>query len=507
MHGRETGPWWNPAFHRRLAVVLIILFCGGNLALTFILRPWQALAESSWLCGFESARIARNLLIGKGYGSPFVLFPEDGMPAPPPELLQAFTGAAASVYDSREFDALRGGHTPEIRRHSRAEDVPPTAWKTPPTVYWWLLCFRLGGLYTPTAWFVHIVLRILFTGLALWLFWSATRRACSTTSAALGLLLLVAYPPLWHATVADTHGTPLFLLLLMLSWYATVRLLPPESSRTWALVSAGAGAAAVMTLPPALPFYLFFWFHTAQRLRTPSGRPSPAPSSPASSTLPPAAYLGIVLAGCLLLWSPWIIRNIRVLDAPVIFSSNLAMELHYGNNAVAVHDQYVGHMLHHPLFNPALRSELLARGETAYARDSWTRFVSFIRQDFRSFMRLTAERVLFFWTWHRHKANRWRPLLGIAFLFYLCLTVICFVLIRRPAMAPPCSALVTGYSGFVVLFPVVYYITHFFDYRYRRPLEFVLVALSGLLLGHLLDNRPANMPSPRVDDPPPDLPA
>jgi hypothetical protein len=367
-----------------------------------------------------------------------------------------------------------------------ADPVPPSAWKTPPSVYLWWACFRLGGIYTVTAWVIYLMLQILFVGAALYLFWAAIRGACSSMSAGIALILLVIYPPLWRDTLFDTHGIGLFLVLLALSWYATVRLLEAGGSAAWAWLGAGAGAAAVLTLPAAFPYYIAAWLLTAWSLRSPSRRVmndvKPAPGS----GLRPLPWLGVVAACCLAVWMPWMIRNVAVLGEPVLFTSNLAMELRFGNSTATARHQYLGHIAHHPIFNEMERQRLLDLGEIEYAHRCWEEFGAFVRERPRAFVRMVADRTLFFWTWHRYKVNPGRPLLGMLLLFFLFLAAICHILLRHAPRAPGCGWLERSALAFLALFPVIYYLTHFFDYRYRLPAEIVVVILAGMLLGRLL---------------------
>jgi hypothetical protein len=466
---------------------LIFLFCLGNLALGLWLRPWHELEQVTFTCGFESGRIARNLLLGKGYGSPFVLLPEDKQPKPPLFLAAPLHPSSGDTDSSPKDNSGLLPPSAPPRYLTASDPVPPSAWKTPPTVYLWWICFRLGGLYTVTAWVIYIILQILFVGAAIILFWAAIRRACSPVAAGVAVVLLVAYPPLWRDTIFDTHGIGLFLLLLAISWYAVIRMLD-SGSLGWAWLSAGAGAAAVLTLPAAFLFYLFLWPYTAWTLRARSRQKRVGAATPAASRLHPAAWLGVVAACCLALWAPWMIRNAAVLGEPVLFSSNLAMELRFGNSEATARHQYLGHIAHHPIFNELERRQLLTMGEMEYAHLSWREFRAFLQERPRTFLRLVAERVLFFWTWHRHKSNPLRPLLAMVLLFFLFLALICYILVRRTARAPGCMWLERAALGFLALFPLIYYLTHFFDYRYRLPVEFILVGLAGMLFGRLLDH-------------------
>lgn len=450
------------AQRRGFVLLLLGIFAAAGLGMIGLLRPWQELKRSTWPCGFEAGRIARNLMGGRGYGSPFALQPGEGFWIEP-----GGPGAGART----DLEPTTG-------------PVPPTAWVTPPSVFMWVLVFRLFGVYTPAAWAAYLGLQVLLMAWGLYLLWRTLALAAGGRAAAAGLLLLLAYPMNWSMPVTDTHSSTLFVFLLAASFYGLARWLG-EGGWPWLGLHALAAALAVLSEPVAVLFLAAFegWLAVrGVRGAAPPGQdlPGAGPASAPGRRRPrPTVVLLAAGLACLLAWGPWLARNWGVLGAPVLFKSNLGVELWLGNNPEALDGVLHAQDEHAVYTNEAERRALLEMGEPAYARLCFRRFADFVSTRPVDFLILTGRRALNFWTLLPGKRNPARPLLTA--LFLVCLILYASMRFREwrrrrgGAPRPDRLWLESAAVCFLLWYPAAFYATHFLLYRYRFPLEVMLL--------------------------------
>ncbi len=496
--GKSTAsPWYNASSRRlgrvvirklwakyeswakRRGFVLLLLgiFVAAGWGLIGLLRPWRELPRSTWPCGFEAGRIARNLIDSRGYGSPFALRPGEGFWIEP-----GSSGPGA-----------RPDPAPDIG------PVPPTAWITPPNVSMWVLVFGLFGVYTPAAWAAYLGLQVLLMAGALYLLWRVLALSAGGRAAAVGLLLLLAYPLVWSIPLTDTHSSTLFVFLLASSLYALARWLG-GGRWLWLALHALAAALAVLSEASAVLFLAAFegWLAVrGVRLGEPPGGKVPGcpPVSPGGWRLSRSAtvLLTAVLA-CLLAWGPWLVRNWRILGAPVLLKSNLGVELWLGNNPDALAGFLHSQVEHAVYSNESERRLLLEMGEPAYARICFRRFADFVSARPGDFIVLTSRRVLHFWTLLPGKTNPARPALTV--LFLACLALYAGLrwrerLRRHGGLAGPDRPwLESAAVCFLLWYPAAYYVTHFLLYRYRFPLEIMLLVALACALARAFPPEP-----------------
>ncbi|MEM8709702.1 MAG: hypothetical protein AAGG01_02020 [Planctomycetota bacterium] len=186
-----------------------------------------------------------------------------------------------------------------------------------------------------------------------------------------------------------------------------------------------------------------------------------------------ALAFGAFVAVAALVSAPWTVRNAAVLGSPNV-RTNLGVELFVGNNDGAT-GPFNGHL--HPAYNADEFAEYVERGEVAYSAYCKDRAVAWAKAHPERFLRLTLERAQRFWIgpdprakiylgmgseherdwqgWVKYAAHALAGALGILGVLFW----------RSP---------ITGSSwiprGTLLLFPLVYYLTHVFE-RYRFPIE------------------------------------
>jgi hypothetical protein len=449
-----------PAALLRLApAILLAGFAIGGAALTFLIRPWDSLAWSTWPSGYEAARIARNLSGGIGYASPFLALPGDNFLSDPPD--SDNPGLAAPA--------------PQEAKPGAA----PTAWVTPPYVLLWLLAFGMFGVYTAAAVTAFQVGQVGLMTAALAIAWRLVARVRGERTGFLALLLLVLYPSSWYFAVGDTHGTALFLVWLMASLFSLERIVAGTgdaaraagASRgpgTWMAIHGVTVALAILTEPSSLFFFL--WLEGWVGFRLLRGR---------GDAWPGGRLLAVTAAALVLVIGPWFLRNTLALEAPVPLKSNLPMELFYGNNEDSAWDLHQGHVKNFPAWNEDERLRLLAVGEPEYGRQCLTRAAMFLHEHPVSVARLTLQRVTYFWSYNPFRTTTWRPLLTLLFHLPIGVLGVCLLLDRRRDWFDAACL------GFLALAPILYYVTHLMIYRYRFPLEAVLLMACAGAWGRL----------------------
>jgi len=518
-------------YSRKHVFALLVLFFTANILLIVVTQPWSALKKSTWPCGFEMGRIARNLCLGKGYGSPFVLFPGDAPLGLSSALIlkkdrfQQKSNAKEEVSDDQ---TMTGGNVPagaaeshfnegrsvlETKFSSLDDPVPPTAWSPLPVVLIWYSCFTLFGIYSPWAWGAFLVVQTILMTTSIYLFWRTLFLALSPVAASLGLFFLLTYPIIWHHCGFDTHGAAVFIFFFSVTLYSLSRFFSDGRFR-WASLAALSSATAALTIPASLLVFVVFWFiivwklrkfrecagdsdHSSESQTEDDGNQKIYHPGSLSSTgnrrvmgvhagFHPLVFILILMVAYILVWSPCIIRNSATFGLIIPFGTNLPMEFWFGNNPDSHSDPYAALIRHNPAFSEAERQKLLEMGELQYGELCWNRFVEFAGNHPREYGRRVLERILFFWTLHQYKTNPWRPFLTILFLFYLGLFVVSLIVGRRRTGYPALHWLEKMGVVFLIFYPLVYYLTHFFDYRYRFPLEVVLLLLTAATLARLL---------------------
>jgi 4-amino-4-deoxy-L-arabinose transferase-like glycosyltransferase len=168
----------------------------------------------------------------------------------------------------------------------------------------------------------------------------------------------------------------------------------------------------------------------------------------------------------LLVVTPWIVRNRVALGHWFFVRDNFGLELYWGNHEGATGRESAG-------INPGrdegeLR-QYIQLGEWNYFAQKRAMAVQFMKRDPKRVAELTLLRFWQYWTSHAYRFN------GLAQTFFAAFVDVCAFIGLALAMREK-NPFVFPLGAVVVVFPVVYYLTHV-NAAYRAPIEPVLVVL------------------------------
>jgi len=318
----------------------------------------------------------------------------------------------------------------------------PTAHEPP--VYTFLLAgiFKLAGAYSYASLWIGVGLNAIasaFTGI---LILRIGRRVVGTPAAILAAWMWSCW--LYEAVVSIRlweSGIAALLLMLALGWLPDLAESTELSQWLWFGALAGISALTNTTLLSLFPFF-WLWLCISHRR---CGR---------------SCYrllAGSVLV-CLLVLLPWTIRNFVTFHRLMPLRDNFGLELWIGNHEGVNQSQQFPREF--PLIDP---SEYNRMGEIAFMESKRALALAFIGRNPGLFSQLCAHRAWKFWTTPEYSA--WPLLSALAWLGGA------LALWRKRLAAVP-------YVTVLLIFPLVYYITHTFP-TYRHPIEPVILLLAA----------------------------
>jgi 4-amino-4-deoxy-L-arabinose transferase-like glycosyltransferase len=190
----------------------------------------------------------------------------------------------------------------------------------------------------------------------------------------------------------------------------------------------------------------------------------------------------IAILACILVFSPWPIRNLYSMHAFIPLRPNMGYELWQGNRPGA--NGFFSVALH-PNVNKSEFEHYASLGELGYMREKSALARVAIQADTRRFIRLTCKRTLSFWT---GISNRPTSFLVVGYiLFTTLLGMVGFVLLLKHNYP---MALLLGLP--LLLFPLPYYVTHP-DARFRLVIDPIAAVLTSYALVEL-NNRLSRVP-------------
>jgi hypothetical protein len=341
-------------------------------------------------------------------------------------------------------------------------DTGPTAWLTP--VYPALVAgiFRVFGVFTLHAFCAAAAANIVFSVATCVPIYFAGKRIAGIGAASLAAWLWALFPNAIVIPFQWIWDTSLTALLAATILWATLALAKSRRMRDWCAYGLIWGVALLTnpSLGGVLPFLLGWAVYRGR-------------SEVRGRFARPAAALAVAILCCV----PWTVRNYAKFHRFIPLRSNFAFELWLGNNEVF--DD------HSPNINARITRYGEARrygqlGETAFMQEKWNLATEFIRTHKRLELRLTGWRFMEFWLGSSHPAkdfgnadSMWiRIIFALNFLTAIGSAIGVVILWRaRSPYAFPAAV-------FVVVVPLVYYITHA-SLRYRHPIDPIVLILTA----------------------------
>jgi len=321
--------------------------------------------------------------------------------------------------------------------------LAPTA--VEPPIYSYLLAgiFKVAGAYSYRSLWIAVVLNGLLSALIAVLILRIGRRDFGRSVGVLAAWVWSCW--LYEAVVAiRLWESSLAALLLTVALLWLPRLADSSRTSAWVLFGVLAGVAG-LTNTTLLAVFPFFWAWLAVLCRR-RGHIC-------------GKRLTASVGAFVLLLAPWTIRNYTVFHRLMPVRDNFGLELWLGN-----HEEPPGHFDNDfPILNPATYNRL---GEIRFMEQKRETALQFLRQHPQKFLRRSLRRVFLFWTAPEGSAWPW-----VCLLAWLGLAL---ALRNRKTNALP-NAVV------MVMFPLVYYITHTYD-TYRHPMEPVILLLASYAL-------------------------
>ena len=374
-----------------------------------------------------------------------------------------FRDVAAPTFDHNEFGWEMGWTARSIALHQGFSSpflprTGPTA--LVPPLYPYLLAgiFRIFGLYSAASAVVILSLNSLLSALTCIPIYFSLRHAASNRLARFAAFGWAIYPFAIYFSADRVCDYALTALLFTTCFWAAQRL---HLRGAWAWFGTGALFGFTVLSNPSvlsvLPFLILFSLHKVRRVDGPWLRNGL-----------------IVLLTCAAIWTPWAMRNQRVLHTNSTFRDGFWLEFYAGNNGDTSDSNPASA---HPASNPLEMQKYQALGEINYIAEKRVEAIEFVAQHPAFFAAVTIRRVARFWTgfWSFSREYLHREPLDVPNVFF-CTALSLFLLrgIRRWWRDDPASSL--PYLVALFFFPIPYYFTHS-SMDYRQPIEPMILSL------------------------------
>lgn len=416
----------EPLSQRRLpspliSMVLVALVI-RLVVMVFLLPEQLEPQRDHWHFGYETGRIARSIVQGRGFSSP--LF----------------------------------------------EDTGPTAWMTPVYPYLVAGVFKIFGIYTKASAVVLLSLNAFMSALVCVLVFLIARVSFGERVAKWSGWAWAFCPYGIYFPVERIWETWLATLLLCLLFLITLNLENDHkfpdgiAFGLWGLLwgLAGLTSPALLSVLPFLAGWVIYRRHRRSQRWF------------AANLVAAIAFVAIV--------SPWFIRNYEVFHRIIPFRDSMGLVLRLGTKGST---SYWGPYELGPWHNDREWNEFKRLGELGYMDKKKQQAVEFIRANPRWYVWTTMRRAFFLWTgyWSLDRAYlAEEPLDPPNILLCVTLTVLALLGLRRALRTDFSGAL--PYALVLFSFPLIYYITSPEVY-YRRPIDpfFVILAVGAVVPG------------------------
>lgn len=359
------------------------------------------------------------------------------------------TNIAASIAGGRGFSS------PMASVVDGDMGMGPSAWIAPVYPYFCALVFRFLDPFSPSSYAIILLVQCVISALTILPILRVAKLTTGMNSGYIASFLWAVFPwfSKWPLTWIWEVSLSAFLFTCLF-WFA-LRLQEPAKLRTWIGFGALWGFAllvnpALMTLLPVSAVWI------ALR-RSKLGR----------DWLKNGCLAAVV---CLVVISPWLIRNRVVFGEWVFIRDNFGFEFDLGNFH---HSTGRGWRLRHPTGSHKELKAYIDMGELNYVRYKTELARQFVRDYPQEFIQLTAKRILWFWdgsavNYTMGIPEWWGPMsYGL------------FSILMVPSLLLACVKKVHGWPvflGAILLYPIPYYLTYS-QLRYRHVLEPLMLLL------------------------------
>jgi len=194
----------------------------------------------------------------------------------------------------------------------------------------------------------------------------------------------------------------------------------------------------------------------------------------------------VIVIAAILIAAPWVIRNVKVLGAPVL-NSNGGINLYLGNNPTA--DGWYMSIADTPrgsTWNP-LRQQL---GELGASQVLQVDAVAWIKEHPHAFLKLAAKKAIYFWTPPFHKGEGSGSTSETIARTIWAFEYIAIVLVALGGLAlKTCRTRSMVFLWVALLCYTAVHMLFYVNFRYREPVMPLLGIIAGLSLERLVAHR------------------
>jgi 4-amino-4-deoxy-L-arabinose transferase-like glycosyltransferase len=402
----------------------VLLCLTGIVVLSLVIRIAVAIATTSWVFsdknnffqfGFEMGQISESIASGGGFS-----WPE------------------------------------EVRRVAHIYPGQPTAWMPPVYPLIVAAAFEIFGVYSKQS---AMALELFQTGISVLncvLLYILGKRLYTAQAGLVAAFLLCVYPQDIHFAVQKIWMNNLFVCCLLLLILMLLHMADRPHMKRGIYLGIMLGFTALIdpVITGVYPF-VFVWLY----LKADTDR------------LTILKITATILITFFFTISPWLVRNYTVFGKFIFIKSSFGYNLYLGNREGAsggYKDVWLPEY-----FSESEQKYLNQSKEPARSSFFLRKAMTFIMEDPLSFVQRTMNRIIRFWT-HIRPIRGWGERIAVAAYFIVLILAVVGLTLNR-AKRRDVSLLLL----FVLLLPVPYYLTQIIFYRYRFPIEPILMVFAG----------------------------
>jgi 4-amino-4-deoxy-L-arabinose transferase-like glycosyltransferase len=406
-----------------LLIGIVGLALGTRLAVAMLTTSWVFPSDGNfWSFGHEMGQIAASLAMGNGFSWP----------------------------------------------HWSNYPQGPTAWMAPVHPLLMAGAFKVFGIYSERAAIALEVFLTSMSALTCILLYCLGKHLYNAKVGLLSASLLAIYPPSINYAVRSLWETTLFTGLLLIIILMFLKLANHPHIKGGIALGSTMGFTALVNpiIVSAYPFAIAWLYMKSQCSRATILK---------MTTLTLIAFFLVI--------SPWLVRNYVVFGKFVFIKSNFGYELYKGTNqspTYTVWDAINRRTDRSEVFTEVER-ELLERSNEA-TRNAFLlqKAITFIVENPGRFAQQTMTRFVTFWTFTRHQSGFEAKVALIAYLSVLILAVAGLFLSKAKKQNVYLVLL------FVLCLPLPYYFTIVSIFRYRFPIEPLLIVFAAYTIYRLM---------------------